>query len=146
LKIGASCCCNFRNQPLTLSAKKFNPTNSLAPKLFILSHIQTQPTALQVPENLRFHPGRTWTLSESPSLVPVGMDDFASKLAGKVEQVKLPQRGQWVRQGQKIWTIQRGGAAVDMFSPIEGSVADINEALARDPELTRKDPYAKVGC
>jgi glycine cleavage system H protein len=74
------------------------------------------------------------------------MDDFASKLAGKVEQIKLPQRGQWVRQGQKIWTMQRGGAAVDMVSPIEGSVTDINEALARDTELTRQDPYAKVGC
>jgi glycine cleavage system H protein len=104
------------------------------------------PPRFQVPENPRFHTGRTWTRSESPSLVPVGMDDFGSKLAGKVEQVKLPQRGQWARQGQKILTIQRGGAAVDMVSPIEGSVADINEALARDPELTRKDPYAKVGC
>jgi glycine cleavage system H lipoate-binding protein len=146
LKIGASCCCNFRNQPLTLSAKKFNPTNSLAPKLFILSHIHAQPTALSSSREPAFSYGRTWTRSESPSLVPVGRDDFGSKLAGKVEQVKLPQRGQWARQGQKILTIQRGGAAVDMVSPIAGSVADINEALARDPEPTRKDPYAKVGC
>ena len=39
----------------------------------------------QVPENLRFHPGHTWALSESPSLVRVGMDEFASKLAGQVD-------------------------------------------------------------
>src|SRR5215469_9483607 len=97
----------------------------------------------QVPENLRFHPGHTWALSESPSLVRVGMDQFATKLAGKVERIALPQRGQWIRQGQKIWTLHRDGTTVDMVSPIEGSVADINEAVVREPELARKDPYGE---
>lgn len=97
----------------------------------------------QVPEKLRYHPGHTWALSESPSLVRVGMDEFASKLTGKIERIMLPQRGQWVRQGQKIWTLHRDGASVDMVSPIEGSVADINEAAVRDPELARKDPYGE---
>ena len=95
----------------------------------------------KVPENLRYHPGHTWALSESPSLVRVGMDDFASKLIGKVERIALPQRGQWIRQGQKIATIFRDGAAVDMVSPIEGSIADVNDALSRDPKLANKDPY-----
>ena len=95
----------------------------------------------KVPEHLRYHPGHTWALSESPSLVRVGMDDFASKLIGKVEHIALPQRGQWIRQGQKICTIQREGAAVDMVSPIEGSVADINESLAANPELACNDAY-----
>ena len=97
----------------------------------------------QVPDNLRYHPGHTWALSESPSLVRVGMDDFASKLTGKVDQITLPQRGQWLRQGQKICTMHRDGKAVDMVSPIEGSVADINEALAQDPKLALRDPYGE---
>jgi hypothetical protein len=33
----------------------------------------------RVPENLRYHPGHTWALNESPSLVRIGIDDFASK-------------------------------------------------------------------
>src|ERR1700752_3008305 len=94
----------------------------------------------QVPEKLRFHPGHTWALSESPSLVRVGMDEFASKLTGKIERITLPQRGQWIRQGQKIWSLHRDGSTVDMGSPIEGRVADINEAAVRAPELARKDP------
>lgn len=97
----------------------------------------------QVPENLRYHPGHTWALSESPTLVRVGMDDFASKLAGKLESITLPQRGQWIRQGQKVCTLRRDGIAVDMVSPIEGSVSDVNDAIARDPELARKDPYGE---
>jgi len=97
----------------------------------------------QVPENLRYHPGHTWALSESPSLVRVGMDDFASKLTGKIDRITLPQRGQWLRQGQKICTVYRDGNAVDMVSPIEGSVADINETVARDPKLALRDPYGE---
>ena len=97
----------------------------------------------KVPENLRYHPGHTWALSESPSLVRVGVDDFAGKLMGKVERLSLPQRGQWIRQGQKLASVYRDGAKVDMLSPIEGSVADINEALVQNPELARQDPYGE---
>jgi glycine cleavage system H lipoate-binding protein len=96
-----------------------------------------------VPDNLRYHPGHTWALSESPNLVRIGIDDFASKLTGKVEHIMLPQRGQWIRQGQKVWSIVRNGVKVDMVSPIEGSVADINEAVVNDPALATKDPYGE---
>jgi glycine cleavage system H protein len=96
-----------------------------------------------LPDNVRYHPGHTWALSESPNLVRVGMDDFAGHLVGKAEQVMLPQRGTWIRQGQKIWSLVKNGRRIDMVSPIEGSVADINEAVARDPELARRDPYGE---
>src|SRR5512133_107506 len=97
----------------------------------------------KVPQNLRYHPGHAWALSESPSLVRVGMDDFSSKLVGKIDSVTLPQRGQWVRQGQKIWSVLRNGVKVDMVSPIEGSIADVNDTLAKNPELAQKDPYGE---
>ena len=97
----------------------------------------------KVPDNVRYHPGHTWALSESPNLVRVGIDDFASKLMGKIESITLPQRGQWIRQGQKMCTLHRDGCAVDMVSPIEGSVSDINPALAEDPKLALRDPYGE---
>jgi glycine cleavage system H lipoate-binding protein len=94
--------------------------------------------SFQVPENLGYHAGHTWALSETHELVRVGIDDFASELVGSVDNIALPQRGRWVRQGQKIWTIFRDGKSVDMVSPIEGTVTAIN-----DPELARKDPYGE---
>jgi len=97
----------------------------------------------RVPDNLRYHPGHTWALSESPTLVRVGMDDFATKLAGKVERVVLPQRGQWIRQGQKIATLFRNGVSVDMVSPIEGSIADVNDKVTLDAKLAQNDPYGE---
>jgi len=71
------------------------------------------------------------------------MDDFATKLADKVEHVNLPQRGQWIRQGQKVWNLVRNGVKIDMVSPIEGSVADINDAAANEPAIIGKDPYGE---
>ena len=97
----------------------------------------------EVPENLRYHPGHTWALSESPNLVRVGVDDFASKLTGKLGSITLPQRGRWIRQGQKMCTIHRDGCAVDMVSPIEGSVSEINEAVVQNPKLALRDPYGE---
>jgi glycine cleavage system H lipoate-binding protein len=90
-----------------------------------------------LPENLLYHPGHTWALEESPSLVRVGMDDFASKLLGKVDSIKLPNRNTWVRQGQKFATIVRGGKAVHLVSPVEGTVIDVNGAALE----AREDPY-----
>ena len=110
---------------LQVSAAKYDSAPRLQPALV---------AGFEVPENLRYHPGHTWALSESPNLVRVGMDDFASKLTGNVESITLPQRGQWIRQGQKMCTIHRDGCAVDMVSPIEGSVSDINEAIVRKSE------------
>ena len=116
------------------------------PEREVVMPARLQPSLVggfQVPENLRYHPGHTWVLSESPTLVRVGLDDFASKLAGKIERITLPQRGQWIRQGQKILTLHRNGSAVDMVSPIEGSVAGINEAVVQNPDLASRDPYGE---
>ncbi len=97
----------------------------------------------EVPENVRYHPGHTWALSESPNLVRVGLDDFAARLIGKVDHIHLPQRGQWIRQGQKLATIYRDGGKAEMVSPIEGIVADINPGVTVDAELARRDPYGE---
>ena len=126
-----------RKQPVV------QPSLQVAKRQSVVRPLPGMVGGFRLPENLRYHPGHTWALSESPSLVRVGMDDFAAKLAGTFEKVSLPQRGQWIRQGQKICTIQRDGAAVDMVSPIEGSIADINEAVVHDAKLASKDPYGE---
>src|SRR5215469_16899655 len=82
-------------QPVAQPVKREAPPR-LAPSL---------GDGFHVPEKLRFHPGLTWALSESPSLVRIGLDEFASKLTGKVERISLSRRGPWIRQGQKVWTL-----------------------------------------
>src|ERR1700747_2743360 len=69
-----------------VQAPKREATPRLAPSLV---------GGFQVPEKLRYHPGHTWALSESPSLVRVGMDEFASKLTGKFEGITSPHSAPW---------------------------------------------------
>ena len=95
----------------------------------------------EIPEHLRFHQGHAWALGESPNLVRAGIDDFAAKLIGEATEVNLPQRGQWIRQGQKVWSFRVNGELVEMVSPIEGTVSDVNDDVVRHPETLTADPY-----
>ena len=64
-------------------------------------------------------------------------------MAGKVDGIVLPKRGQWLRQGQKFATLLRDGQKVDLVSPVEGEVTNVNDALLLDATLTNSDPYGK---
>jgi glycine cleavage system H lipoate-binding protein len=88
-------------------------------------------------DNYRYHPGHTWAVAETPNLVRVGIDDFAAKLAGNVETIAVPERGQWIRQGQKIIAMKADGHELELVSPIEGTVVEVNT----DAAATKADPY-----
>lgn len=98
---------------------------------------------LKVAENLKYHPGHTWALSESPQKVRVGIDDLAGHLFGKIDGIKTPAAGSWVRQGQPVLTFNREGREAKLVSPIEGVVTAINPALKEDADLARRDPYGE---
>jgi glycine cleavage system H protein len=97
----------------------------------------------RVPANLRYHAGHTWMQRERKNVQRVGADEFAAVVTGAVDRVELPKPGQWVRQGQKVFAFQRGGAKVEMVSPVEGEVLEVNSEVAAHPELLRDDPYGR---
>lgn len=97
----------------------------------------------KVPEHFRYHPGHAWLARERRNLARVGVDDFAARLAGKIEGIELPRPGTWIRQGQKAWTMTRNGETAAMVSPTEGEVVEINPDVVKDPSLVRKDPYGQ---
>jgi glycine cleavage system H protein len=92
---------------------------------------------------VRYHPGHTWLARERQHLARVGADEFAAKLAGKIQKIELPKPGQWIRQGQTAWTLYRNGERTSMVSPIEGEVVEVNPDVVNDPALLRNDPYGK---
>lgn len=93
--------------------------------------------------NLRYHAGHTWLQRERKNVHRVGADEFAAVVTGDVDRVELPKPGQWVRQGQKVFAFQRGGAKVEMVSPVEGEVLEVNSEIAANPQLLREDPYGR---
>jgi glycine cleavage system H protein len=94
-----------------------------------------------VPDRMRYHPGHAWCLTERKGVERVGVDDFAARLAGRIDSIELPRPGQWLRQGQKAWSFTRNGEKTEMAAPVEGEVLQINEEVLRHPSLLRHDPY-----
>ena len=95
----------------------------------------------QVPADRSYHPGHSWVAEERKNVVRVGVDEFAAALLGKVDKVNLPNRGQWIRQGQTAFSFFRGGKETRMVSPTEGEVLAVNPDLANNLSLLRADPY-----
>lgn len=97
----------------------------------------------RVPAALRYHPGHGWVQRERRNVLRVGLDDFAAKLAGRIEKIELPKPGHWVRQGQKALAVFRNGEKAELVSPVEGEVVEINPEVVADPSLLRTDPYGR---
>ena len=125
-------------QPIVVAEGRQTARSSDRPRL-----VPAVVGGFEVPDNLRYHPGHTWAAQETAELVRIGVDDFASRLAGKAERIDAPSRGQWVRQGQKILSFFREGREISLVSPIEGTVVGVNDAAIDNPELASKDPYGE---
>jgi len=98
-------------------------------------------SGFKLPASLSYHSGHAWAAKETRNLVRIGLDDFAVRLLGKIDQLDLPARGRWLRQGEKGWTLARGGHRFEMLSPIEGEVVDVNPEVLKDPSAIHRDPY-----
>lgn len=120
------------------SAKAREEAASVSPRI-----VPTIVAGFELPENRRYHQGHTWALQESPTLVRVGIDDFGARLAGKIDAITLPKRGQWIRQGQKFVALLRDGQKTELVSPVEGEVTSVNEALLQDATVLNNDPYGQ---
>lgn len=88
-----------------------------------------------------YHQGHTWVLPESDDVVRVGIDDFSQKLLGKLDDIILPRVGSQVQQGDRGWACKVQSKSIDMLSPVNGEVLEVNEAVLRAPEIIGEDPY-----
>lgn len=100
-------------------------------------------SGFHIPANLKYHPGHTWIQKERKNVHRVGADELAAVLAGPVDRIEMPKPGQWVRQGQKVFAFLRGDEKIEMISPVEGEVVEVNRELAENPRLLLEDPYGR---
>lgn len=123
------------------------PAATAIPEAAIV-HAKAAPTMESVegfhtPLHVRYHPGHTWVLRERKNFARVGMDEFAAALSGQIEKLELPRAGQWIRQGQRVIGVTRQGERVELVSPTEGEVVEVNEEVLRTPAVLRQQPYEK---
>jgi len=95
----------------------------------------------RLPEEVYYHLGHSWAVPEGPTVVKVGVDDFAQKLVGKIDAIRVPNLGSTINQGDKGWALEVDSKTIEMLSPVDGKVVAINEKLVGSPDNINKDPY-----
>lgn len=73
----------------------------------------------------------------------VGITDYAQGQLGDITFVELPEVGGAVAKGDSVSVVDSVKAASDVYTPVTGTIAEVNEALADEPELVNTD--AEVG-
>ena len=97
---------------------------------------------MNVPEDLRYTAEHEWVrLLEGGDKVRVGITDFAQDALGDVVYVDLPAVGDAVSASDSFGEIESTKSVSEMYAPVSGSIAAVNEALADQPELVNEDPY-----
>jgi len=94
-----------------------------------------------VPGGAFLSDGHTWARLEPDGHVRVGLDDFARKALGDIEDVELPGEGLEVRRGAPLFSVRRGERTVRLASPVSGRVLRLNGALRREPATVGTSPY-----
>ncbi|RUR32641.1 glycine cleavage system protein GcvH [Vreelandella nanhaiensis] len=94
-----------------------------------------------LPANLRYAKSHEWVLDHQDGTVSVGITDHAQEALGDVVFVELPEVGQTLTQGKEFGVIESVKAASDLYSPVNGEVIEVNEALEDSPETVNDAPY-----
>ena len=71
----------------------------------------------------------------------VGITDYAQHALGNVVYVDMPEVDDEVTAGEEFGAVESVKAASDLFSPVSGTVVEINEALEDQPELINQDAF-----
>ena len=79
----------------------------------------------------------------SKNIVKIGIDDFAHKLLGKADSIKLPGIGSRIEQGENGWQMLFGSKSINLLSPVNGEIVDVNKTGVESPESIMQDPYDK---
>lgn len=99
---------------------------------------------MNVPDELRYTAEHEWVRRlDDGSRVRVGITDYAQDALGDVVFVDLPDVGDAVAADDAVGELESTKSVSEIYAPVEGSVAAVNEALADAPELLNEDPYGE---
>ncbi|MBI5888344.1 MAG: glycine cleavage system protein GcvH [Deltaproteobacteria bacterium] len=95
---------------------------------------------MEFPKDLKYTKEHEWVKLEG-NVVVVGITDYAQDSLGDVVYVELPQEGVGVTKNESFGVVESVKAVSDLYSPVSGSVAEVNDAIVDNPEVINEDPY-----
>lgn len=96
----------------------------------------------QVPQDLKYAETHEWVRIDGEN-GRVGISDHAQAELTDIVFVELPAMGAEVQAGHPIAVVESVKAASDIYSPVSGTVIEVNNALTSNPALVNTDPYGE---
>jgi glycine cleavage system H protein len=96
--------------------------------------------SFEIPDDRKYSEEHEW-VETTDGTARVGITDFAQDELGDVVFVELPGKGDDVTQGDEFGVVESIKAVSDLYSPVNGSVTAVNDALEDQPELVNDDPF-----
>ncbi len=95
-----------------------------------------------IPEDLKYAETHEWLRVEGENAT-VGISDHAQAELTDIVYVELPAVGAQAEAGKAIAVVESVKAASDIYSPVSGTVTEVNPELAANPALVNTDPYGE---
>lgn len=95
---------------------------------------------MNVPRDLHYTKSHEWVRNDDDALT-VGITDFAQAQLSDLTYVELPAVGDKVEAQDEVAVLESVKAASDVYAPLGGTVIEVNDHLAENPELINTDPY-----
>ena len=95
---------------------------------------------MSIPKDLRYTQEHEWVKIEG-NKVRVGITDFAQHELGDIVFVELPEVGDTVTLNEPFGSVESVKTVSELYSPVSGTVVEINEALSDSPEFVNESPY-----
>lgn len=96
-----------------------------------------------IPGGVFISEGHCWASVNQNGIVKIGIDDFAKKLIGRIDNINFPNIGMSVTKGQPLFKINQGNRSISFIAPVSGVVKSVNHVLAEDLEFLDFTPYEK---
>ncbi|MBW3555374.1 MAG: glycine cleavage system protein GcvH [Actinobacteria bacterium] len=93
-----------------------------------------------VPEDLRYTADHEWARLEG-GRIRIGITDYAQDALGDVVFVQLPEPGTRVDAGASFSEVESTKSVSDVYAPVDGTIVEVNGALADAPQRLNEDPY-----
>jgi len=93
-----------------------------------------------VPDNLHYSKDHEWVRVEN-NVAVIGITDHAQEQLGDVVYVELPKPGESFSAHESFGSVESVKAVSEIFTPVSGEIAEINQSLTDEPEKVNKDPY-----
>lgn len=96
----------------------------------------------KVPSELKYAKTHEW-VRVAGEYATIGITDHAQHELTDVVFVELPPKGRQLKAGESCAVVESVKTASDIYSPLSGEVADINQAVVDNPALVNSDPYGE---